>query len=103
MIGKISKQITNIDLSNKDGVKVAGVIQHQADQAQGEYITKEDMKFMLMTEYSPEKLEAQLKNCCSEHKKCSEDLARLADCINELARMKPGQYAERVAGMEVAL
>ena len=61
------------------------------------------MRFMLQTEYSPEKLEAQLKNCCSEHKKCSEDLARLADCINELARMRPAQYVERVAGMEVAL
>ena len=67
------------------------------------FISKDEMKSMLQDEYNPEKLEASLKNCCTEHKKCSEDLARLADCVEELARMKPAQYVDRVAGMEVAL
>jgi hypothetical protein len=58
---------------------------------------------MLAGDFSPDKLEAQLKNCCSEHKKCSDDLNKLAEGIEELARLRPAQLADRVGDMEKAL
>jgi hypothetical protein len=61
------------------------------------------MKKMLASEFNPEKLQEQLKNCCSEHAKVSDDLKQLAVGIEELYKMKPAKLAEGVAGMEKAL
>ena len=57
---------------------------------------------MLKNDYSPAKLEQQLKNCCSEHAKCSDDLKELAQGIEELYRMQPAKIAEGVAGMSAS-
>ena len=59
------------------------------------------MKTLLKSEYSPEKLEQQLKNCCSEHQKVSQDLDRLAQNIEELYKMRPANIASKVSGMEI--
>ena len=67
------------------------------------HISKDKMKSMLKSEYSPEKLEKQLQNCCTEHEKCSQDLKKLATGIEELYKMRPAQYADRVSEMEMAL
>lgn len=67
---------------------------------QAGFISKNEMKDLLDGEYNPEMLEKQLKHCCSEHKKCSDDLARLAEIVDELARMKPKKFVDRVSGME---
>ena len=61
------------------------------------------MKQLLATEFSADKLEKQLKNCCSEHEKCSDDLAKLAKGIEELHKLRPAQFVDRVADMEFAL
>lgn len=65
-----------------------------------DFISKGEMKNMLAIDFNPSKLEEQLKNCCSEHAKCSDDLSRLAQGIEELYKMRPAQFADRVAGME---
>lgn len=67
------------------------------------HISRSDAKAMLKNDYSPAKLEQQLKNCCSEHAKCSDDLKELAQGIEELYRMQPAKIAEGVAGMERGL
>ena len=77
---------------------------HQADASTAStHISRSDAKAMLKNEYSPAKLEQQLKNCCSEHAKCSDDLKELAQGIEELYRLQPSKIADGVAGMERGL
>jgi hypothetical protein len=71
-----------------------------------EYMSKDEMRHLLRTEYAgitPEILERNFKDCCSEHERCSEDLMKIADAITALYRMKPDQFAGRVQDMELAL
>ena len=71
-----------------------------------EHMTKDEMRYLLRTEYAgitPETLERNFKDCCSEYDRCSEDLMAIADAITALYRMKPDQYVGKVADMEHAL
>lgn len=61
------------------------------------------MKSMLEGEFNPAKLDKQLKNCCSEHDKCSDDLKAIAKGIEDLYSLKPAKIADGVAGMEKSL
>ena len=69
-------------------------------------MSKEEMRHLLRTEYAgitPEALERNFKDCCSEHDRCSEDLMKIADAINALYKMKPEQFVGQVSDMELSL
>jgi hypothetical protein len=71
-----------------------------------EHMSKDEMRHLLRTEYAgitPEILERNFKDCCSEHDRCSDDLMKIADAITALYRMKPDQFAGRVQDMELSL
>lgn len=71
-----------------------------------EHMSKEEMRHLLRTEYAgitPEALERNFKDCCSEHDRCSEDLMKIAEAINALYKMKPEQFVGQVSDMELAL
>ena len=72
-------------------------------KSESTHISQTRMKSMLEGEFNPEKLEEQLKNCCSEHDKCSDDLKTIATGIEELYALKPSKLADGVAGMEKSL
>jgi hypothetical protein len=61
------------------------------------------MKSLLKSDYAPEKLEKEFKNCCSEHPACSGELEKIAKGIEDLASLKPIQFVTQVAGMEESL
>ena len=61
------------------------------------------MAMMLASEYSEDSLNKEFHNCCSEHVKCSGDLEKLAEGIEQLHRMRPAKFADQVADMEYAL
>ena len=65
--------------------------------------SKDQMLSMLSSEYSPSQLESDFLNCCSEHEKCSSDLAKIATLISDLHKLRPAQYVDRVAHMESSL
>lgn len=69
------------------------VTMKQGAATESTYITKDKAAAMLKEEFSPAKLEQQLKNCCSEHAKCSDELKDLAVGIEELYRMQPAKLA----------
>lgn len=71
-----------------------------------EYMSRDEMRHMLRTEYAgitPETLEKGFKDCCSEYDRCSEDLMKIAEAINTLYKLQPEQYVSRVNDMELAL
>ena len=61
------------------------------------------MRTMLSSEYGSSVLESEFVNCCSEHEKCSQDLKKIANAIQQLQLMRPHHYVDRVASMENAL
>lgn len=61
------------------------------------------MAMLLKNEYSEEALQRNFQNCCSEHVKCSADLEKLAEGIEQLHKMRPAKFADQVADMEYSL
>ena len=58
-----------------------------------------------MNEYrgTPDQIERDFQNCCSEHEKCSEDLMKIANAIQALHKLHPHQYVSRIEDMEDSL
>jgi succinate dehydrogenase/fumarate reductase flavoprotein subunit len=94
-------------LGNKEAPKHANPIMNAMMTAgqpkEQKHISKAKMESLLNNEYNPAKLEEQLKNCCSEHDKCSGDLKELAEGIEKLQKLKPAKLAAGVEDMENAL
>jgi hypothetical protein len=88
---------------NKTGNIEPKVVKATKVEQRPEKLSKSDMQSMLKDEFSPKKLEQQLKDCCSEHAKCSDDLKELAAGIEELYKLQPAKIAAGVAGMEKSL
>ena len=65
-------------------------------------MTQNEMKRML-NDLQKEDAEAAFKDCCSSIKPCSQDIAKIAEGIEDLCKQKPMQYVGKVADMEEAL
>ena len=74
-----------------------------ADEEPSETIlTQSEMKRMLK-DLRAEDANAAFKDCCSSIQPCSQDIAKIAEGIEELCKQKPAQYVGKVADMEEAL
>jgi hypothetical protein len=100
---KIAKQKLRMRLQNANAQSAQSLPREQHSPTAIEPFTKQQMRTMLTSEYSPAQLESSFQHCCSEHQKCSQDLQKIATAIQDLYRLRPAQYVDRVAGMEQAL
>ena len=66
-------------------------------------LTQKEMKRLLSTEYREDRGEDEFDRCCSHIQPCSQDIAKIADDIDKLAKQRPQQYVSRVAEMEEAI
>ena len=60
------------------------------------------MKRMLK-DLANEDAQASFDNCCSSIQPCSQDIAKIAEGIEDLCKQKPMQFVGKVADMEEAL
>ena len=57
----------------------------------------------MLKDLRAEDANAAFKDCCSSIQPCSQDIAKIAEGIEELCKQKPAQYVGKVADMEEAL
>ena len=68
-----------------------------------EHISKHQMKSLLQSEYTDEKLSKGFDDCCSSIKPCSEKIAQIAVGIEELYSLNPNQIVGNVVEMEESI
>lgn len=69
----------------------------------GEHISKVQMKSLLQSEYTDEKLNKGFDDCCGSIKPCSENIAKIAVGIEELYNLNPSQIVGNVVEMEESI
>ena len=68
-----------------------------------EHISKVQMKSLLQSEYTDEKLNKGFDDCCGSIKPCSENIAKIAVGIEELYNLNPSQIVGNVVEMEESI
>lgn len=68
-----------------------------------EHISKHQMKSLLQSEYTDEKLNKGFDDCCGSIKPCSEKIAQIAVGIEELYSLNPNQIVGNVVEMEESI